>query len=86
LTINFNEEVQVKLTETAAMGWMMLTMVETIGASEGGIGVMLQNLQKHQSLSEIVAVQMCIMFMGLCQDGGFAGLKYMMFPYTRKRN
>ena len=35
------------LRQNAAMGWMMLTMVEGISRSEGGVGAMLLNQNKH---------------------------------------
>src|SRR5215218_7887364 len=38
------------LRQNAAMGWMMLTMVEGISRSEGGIGAMLMDQDKHFNL------------------------------------
>ena len=73
------------LRQTAAMGWMMLTMVESVAYSEGGIGTVLQNVQKHVRLADIMAIQLCIMFMGIVQDYLIGFLKTQFCPYAGKK-
>ena len=46
------------LRQNAAIGWMMLTMVEGISRSEGGVGAMLLNQNKHFHLAEVFAIQL----------------------------
>ncbi len=58
------------LRQNAAMGWMMLTMVEGISRSEGGVGAMLLNQNKHFHLSAVFAIQLTILLLGLAQDYG----------------
>ena len=56
------------LRQNAAIGWMMLTMVEGISRSEGGIGAMLLNQNKHFRLAEVFAIQIVILAVGMGQD------------------
>src|SRR5437762_10860994 len=56
------------MRQNAAMGWMMLTMVEGISRSEGGIGALLLNQNKHFRLEAVFAIQLSILVIGLFQD------------------
>lgn len=70
------------LRQNAAIGWMMLTMVEGIARSEGGVGAMLLNLNKHFLLDKVFAVQITILLLGLLQDYGIGALQRLFFPYA----
>ena len=70
------------LRQNAAIGWMMLTMVEGIARSEGGVGAMLLNQNKHFHLAEVFAIQLLILFVGMVQDYGLGALKRLLFPYS----
>ena len=70
------------LRQNAAIGWMMLTMVEGISRSEGGIGAMLLNQNKHFRLAEVFAIQIMILLIGLIQDYGIGALHRLLFPYA----
>ena len=70
------------LRQNAAMGWMMLTMVESISRSEGGVGAMLLNQNKHFHLAEVFAIQMLILAVGLAQDYGIGVFKRLVCPYA----
>jgi len=70
------------LRQNAAMGWMMLTMVEGISRSEGGIGTMLLNQNKHFHLASIAALQLTVLAVGIFQDWGIAWLKRILCPYS----
>ena len=70
------------LRQNAAIGWMMLTMVEGISRSEGGVGAMLLNQEKHFHLAEVFAIQMTILTIGLLQDFGIGILKRVVCPYA----
>ena len=73
------------LRQNAAIGWMMLTMVEGISRAEGGIGAMLLNQNKHFRLAEVFAIQLVILTVGLGQDYGIGILKRMICPYSEIR-
>lgn len=70
------------LRQNAAMGWMMLTMVEGISRSEGGVGAMLLNQNKHFHLSAVFAIQLTILVLGLAQDYGIGLLRQVFCPYA----
>ena len=68
--------------QNAAMGWMLLTMVETLVRTEGGIGVLLANQSKHLQLANVAALQLLIFALGLCQDLALFGLKRLLCPWS----
>jgi len=70
------------LRQNAAMGWMMLTMVEGISRSEGGVGAMLLNQNKHFHLSAVFAIQLTILVLGLGQDYAIGLLRKIFCPYA----
>ena len=70
------------LRQNAAMGWMMLTMVEGIVRSEGGVGAMLLGESKHFLLPEVFAIQVVILLVGLCQDYLIGAARRLVCPYA----
>jgi NitT/TauT family transport system permease protein len=65
-----------------AISWMMLTMVEGISRSEGGIGTLLLNQNKHFHLDAVFAIQVVILLMGIGLDYGIGLLKKLFCPYA----
>lgn len=70
------------LRQNAAIGWMMLTMVEGMSRSEGGIGTLLLDNAKYFHLAQIFALQLVILFLGLAQDYSLGALKNLFCPYA----
>jgi NitT/TauT family transport system permease protein len=70
------------LRQNFAIAWMMLTMVEGISRSEGGIGALLLNQNKHFQLDAVFAIQITIFGIGIGLDYLFALLKTWFFPYS----
>ena len=70
------------LRQNAAIGWMMLTMVEGISRSEGGIGAMLLSQNRHFHLAEVFAIQLLILIVGILQDYGIGGIRRLVCPYA----
>lgn len=71
------------LKNTAAMGWMMLSAVEMVVSSGGGIGAMLYYQNKHFHLAQIFAIQLTIISTGLLvQDYGLGLIKRLVAPYA----
>ena len=68
--------------QNAAIGWMMLTMVEGIVRSEGGVGAMLLNQNKHFRIADVFAIQLLILLVGLLQDYGIGLLKRALLPWA----
>jgi NitT/TauT family transport system permease protein len=70
------------IRQNAAIGWMMLTMVEGISRSEGGIGALLMDQNKHFHLAAIIAVQGVFLVAGFFQDAFLAWLKSVLVPFA----
>jgi NitT/TauT family transport system permease protein len=70
------------LRQNAAIGWMMLTMVEGISRAEGGLGAMLLNQNKHFHLAEVFAIQLLIVVVGVTQDALLGKFRRMVCPYA----
>ncbi|MEI8280974.1 MAG: nitrate ABC transporter permease [Armatimonadota bacterium] len=70
------------IRQNAAIGWMMLTMVEGIVRSGGGVGVMLLNEQKHMKMEAVFAIQIIILVIGLTQDYVIGALRRLVCPYA----
>lgn len=70
------------LRQNAAIGWMMLTMVEGIARSEGGVGALLLNQEKHFRLAQVFAIQLTIVGLGLLQDYGLGLTRRLLFPWA----
>jgi NitT/TauT family transport system permease protein len=70
------------IRQNFAISWMMLTMVEGISRSEGGIGTMLLNQNKHLHLDAVFAIQIVILLVGICMDYLIGVAKNMFCPYA----
>lgn len=70
------------LRQNAAIGWMMLTMVEGIVRSGGGIGVALLNSNKYTRYDAVVAIQILILVVGMFQDYVIGLTKSIVCPYS----
>lgn len=71
------------IRQNAAIGWTLLSMVEGLVRSEGGIGALLLNQSKHLRLSEIFAIQLTILVYGIVQDKLFQYLREVVCPYVK---
>ncbi|MEI6426444.1 MAG: nitrate ABC transporter permease [Candidatus Absconditabacteria bacterium] len=58
-----------------AMAWMMLTMIEVISKSDGGIGVIMADQNKYLHLDAVFAMQLMILILAMGQDALFGLLK-----------
>lgn len=65
-----------------AISWMMLTMVEGISRSEGGIGTMLLNQNKYLHLDAVFAIQIVILLVGIGLDVFIGFTKNLFCPYA----
>jgi NitT/TauT family transport system permease protein len=70
------------LRQSAAMGWMMLTMVEGVVRSEGGIGALMLNENKHLRLDAVFALILVVLMVGVVQDRALAWLRRAVCPYA----
>ncbi len=70
------------IRQNFAIAWMMLTMVEGISRSEGGIGTMLLNQNKHLHLDAVFAIQIVILLVGIMMDYLIGVFKNIFCPYA----
>jgi NitT/TauT family transport system permease protein len=70
------------LRQNAAMGYMMITLVEGISRSGGGVGAMLLDNSKHFHLAAICAIDGAILAVGIAQDYFIGVLKKICCPYA----
>jgi NitT/TauT family transport system permease protein len=68
------------LRQNAAMGWMMLTMVEGVVRGDGGLGVLMLDAQKHLQLDAVFALILVVLVVGAAQDHAIAWLRRVVCP------
>ncbi len=70
------------MRQNFAIAWMMITMVEGLNMSEGGIGTLLIKYNKYNDLSHVLALQVLIFCIGLCLDYLLGQMRRWLFPYV----
>lgn len=70
------------LRQCAAMGWMMLTMVEGTVRADGGIGALMLDHNKHLQLDAVFALILVVLLVGVAQDRALAALRGAVCPYA----
>jgi len=66
-----------------AIVWTMLTFAEGLVRSDGGIGAMMLNENKHLNLSSVFAMQMTVFFLGILIDYLFGVVRNLICPYSQ---
>ena len=64
------------------MSWMMLIMIESLCRSEGGVGIIASDANKHFRLDQVYAIQIVILCTGIFLDFILMWLKGILFPYS----
>jgi len=70
------------IRDNAATGWAMIMFVEGVVRSEGGVGVMILNSQKHANFADVWAITIVIFLVGIGQDWVFGQIRKVMCPYA----
>lgn len=70
------------IKQNFAIGWMMITGVEGLCMSEGGIGTLMIKSNKHLAMAEVFAILAIVFVFGMIFDYLFDVLKVFFFPYT----
>lgn len=77
------------IKQNFAIMWTMLTFAEGLVRSDGGVGAMMLNENKHLQLDSVFAIQMSLFFTGILIDYLFGVIRNICFPYadlaTQKR-
>ena len=70
------------MRQNFAISWIMITMVEGLNMSEGGLGAMLIKSNKYIDLNTVFGILVIIFLIGVCSDYLLALLRKWFFPYT----
>ena len=71
------------LRQNFAIAWMMITMVEGLNMSEGGIGSLLIKYNKYNDLTHVIALQLVIFLIGICFDYLLGTTRHWLFPHSK---
>lgn len=68
-----------------AIAWLMIAVAEGVAMSLGGLGVMILKLNKHiGEMPKVIAIQLCILILGMGFDYFFRHIRVLLFPYVPK--
>ena len=70
------------LRQNFAISWMMITMVEGLSMSEGGLGTMLIKSNKYIDLGKVFGILVIILILGILFDFLLGKMRVWLFPYT----
>jgi sulfonate transport system permease protein len=71
------------LRQNFAISWLMITMVEGLSMSEGGVGTLLIKYNKYNDLTHVIALQLLIFIIGLGFDFLLSNMRRWLFPHTK---
>lgn len=71
------------MRQNFAIAWMMITMVEGLSMSEGGLGTMLIKSNKYIDLSTVFGILVIIFGLGIFFDYLLKNMRHWLFPYTK---
>ena len=77
------DQVLEMMRQNFAIAWMMITMVEGLSMSEGGIGTLLIKFNKYNDITNVVALQLVIFITGLFFDYLLGSKRHWLFPHTK---
>jgi len=71
------------MRQNFAIAWMMITMVEGLSMSEGGLGTLLIKSNKYIDLGTVFGILVIIFALGIFFDYLLRNLRLWLFPYTK---
>ena len=71
------------MRQNFAIAWLMITLVEGLSMSEGGLGTMVIKSSKYLDLATVFAVMAIIFITGVLFDILLGQIRYWLFPYTK---
>jgi NitT/TauT family transport system permease protein len=71
------------LRQNFAISWMMITMVEGLSMSEGGLGTMLIKSNKYIDLGKVFGILFLILMLGILFDYLLGQIRLWFFPYAK---
>ncbi len=83
IVIGRMEQVVETLRQNFAIAWLMITMIEGLSMSEGGLGVLLIKANKYVNLPRVFALMVIILLLGISFDFLLGMTRSWLFPHTR---
>lgn len=71
------------MRQNFAIAWMMITMVEGLSMSEGGLGTLLIKSNKYIDLATVFGVLVIIFVLGVLFDYLLKQMRLWLFPYAK---
>jgi ABC-type nitrate/sulfonate/bicarbonate transport system permease component len=71
------------MRQNFAIAWMMITMVEGLNMSEGGLGTMVIKSSKYIDLGTVFSILLVILLVGILFDVMLGLIRSWLFPYTK---
>jgi ABC-type nitrate/sulfonate/bicarbonate transport system permease component len=71
------------MRQNFAIAWLMITMVEGLSMSEGGLGTMVIKSSKYLDLATVFAILVVIFLTGVLFDYLLGQIRFWLFPYTK---
>ena len=71
------------MRQNFAISWMMITMVEGLNMSEGGLGTMLIKSNKYIDLGQVFGLLSIVLLIGIMFDFLLGQMRYWLFPYAK---
>ena len=70
------------IAQNAAIGWVMITAIETYNRTEGGIGSQIYSYSATNNLAEVYGYLLIIGLIAVLEDLFFSLIKRLFFPYS----
>ena len=70
------------LRQNFAIAWMMITMVEGLSMSEGGLGTMLIKSNKYLDIGKVFGILCVVLIIGILFDFLLSKMRSWLFPYS----
>jgi NitT/TauT family transport system permease protein len=71
------------MRQNFAIAWLMITSVEGLSMSQGGLGVMLIKANKYVQLDIVFGTLLIIFVLGIFFDFILGLFRHWLFPYTK---
>ncbi len=71
-----------QVAQNAAIGWVMVTSIETYNRTEGGIGAQIYAYSSTNQLAHVYGLLLVIGVIAILEDVTFTVLNRMLFPYS----
>lgn len=73
------------MRQNNSIGWAMLSMVEVVSRTHGGLGTMLYDIQKWGGPEDLFAVELVVLLVGLGFDYFLGLIKTILNPHLKTR-